>query len=275
MGGIAAASALYLLLEALYFEKYFFEVKKFAIGNKKSRKQIRILLLTDLHFSNKVWPWHRKLARTINQLRPDLILISGDLIDQYGKPRPAAAFLSLLDKAVPKLAIPGNHDHVNDVSMATLRKLLEQNNGRLLINETQQVYVGGTAITITGLDDFIEGKSNVEQAMRTVDHSKHHLMLVHSPLQHEVALKELGKLNAARATDNKVKLEYIFAGHNHGGQVRLGPIVPVLPEKSGNYINGWYNKRRPYLYVSKGFGTSSVPFRFGARSEITLFSYGV
>jgi predicted MPP superfamily phosphohydrolase len=49
----------------------------------------------------------------------------------------------------------------------------------------------------------------------------------------------------------------------------------VLPKKSGNYINGWYNKEEPYLYVSNGFGTSEVPFRFGARPEITMFYYGV
>lgn len=55
--------------------------------------------------------------------------------------------------------------------------------------------------------------------------------------------------------------------------MKLGDIVPVLPEKSGNYVQGWYGKGSPQMYLSKGFGTSMLPFRFGARSEIVLFTY--
>lgn len=274
--GAAAVIAMgAIFLDAWYLEKYFFEVNRYRIGKKDSDRTVRILLLTDLHFKLKTWAYHKKLARTINSLHPDLILISGDIIDQHGRPGPASRFFSWIDKAIPKLAIPGNHDHVNEVSINTLEYILNDSNGSLLKNETRQLQLKDTVITITGLDDFIEGHSSLPKALRQVDHAPNHFLLVHSPLQQEQVMSELKKINEERSPEQQISIQYIFAGHNHGGQVRLGPIVPVLPEKSGHYINGWYHSEPPFLYVSKGFGTSSVPFRFGARSEITLFTYGV
>ena len=64
-----------------------------------------------------------------------------------------------------------------------------------------------------------------------------------------------------------------LSGHNHGGQVRFGKFAPVLPANHGNYIDGWYGDRPPYLYVSRGFGNSSMQVRFWARSELALFDY--
>jgi hypothetical protein len=161
------------------------------------------------------------------------------------------------------------------VSIGTLKKILGRHNGWLLKNETRQLRVQNTLLTITGLDDFIMSESCLQDALNGTGKEEHHFMLIHSPLQQESALEELEIINSQRPIEQQIHFRYLFAGHNHGGQVRLGPIVPVLPKKSGNYINGWYNKEEPYLYVSNGFGTSEVPFRFGARPEITMFYYGV
>ncbi|HYH14567.1 MAG TPA: metallophosphoesterase, partial [Flavisolibacter sp.] len=204
-----------------------------------------------------------------------VLLLTGDIIDQTGELTPAKHFFGLLAQHITTLAIAGNHDHKNKVSIGALKKLLMKNRGYLLINETKQVTINGITLTITGVDDFIEGNPNLGQSLQSIGKEDHHLLLVHSPLQQELVQKGLQIINTNRAETDQVNLQYIFAGHNHGGQVRLGPFVPVLPEKSGSYIDGWYNEHKPYLYVSKGFGTSGVPFRFGARAEIVLFHYGV
>jgi predicted MPP superfamily phosphohydrolase len=271
----AAAGAVALLADSLFLEKYFFQVRRFNINHTKSKKKIRILLLTDLHFGHRLWPFHYKLARTINNLEPRLILISGDIIDQWGEAKPARRFFNLVDKTIPKLGIPGNHDNKNKVSRETLRAILELNNGRLLVNETHRMEVDGVPFTVTGLDDFIEGESRLADALQGVGKEKNHLLLVHSPLQLDMVAGQLEQINLGRPAHEQVAFSYAFAGHNHGGQVRLGPLVPYLPELAGRYINGWYNQQPPYLYVSKGFGTSAIPFRFGSRSEITVLEYGV
>ncbi len=273
--GALVAGAAFVLADAWFLEKYFFQVRRFSIGKEKGSKRLSILLLTDLHFKKNFWPFHAKLARKINQLNPDLILCSGDVIDEHGTPGPARRFFSLLKRPIPKIAIPGNHDIKNRVSRRTLRKIFEQHTGRLLANETVRVTIKDTPITITGLDDFIEGESRFGDAVKEVGKEEHHLLLVHSPLQQEMVLQEVQRINDRRTPDHQLTLQYIFAGHTHGGQIRVKNLVPFLPEGAGGYVNGWYNQEKPYLYVSKGFGTSTIPFRFGARPEITLFDYGV
>lgn len=269
------AGAALLLADAWFLEQYFFQVKRFRIGKKESEKRIRILLLADLHFKKRFWPFHKKLVRKINSLQPDLIISTGDFIADNGQAGPARHFLSRLQASVPKLFIPGNHDHRNAVSRHTLRKMVEENNGHLLVNETVQLTLEGVPFTISGLDDFIEGESRFAEAVSEVGKEENHLLLIHSPKQQEMVLEEVAKLNRERTAGQQIDLQYLFAGHTHGGQVRWKGFVPVLPEESGGYVDGWYNKEKPYLYVSKGFGTAHVPFRFGARPEITLFEYGV
>lgn len=270
--GILAGAGL-VLLDALFLEQYFFRVKKFDIGIRGGRKKRRLILLTDLHLKKKFWPFHARLAKKINKINPHLLLISGDLLDDGGTKAMMNAFLSKLNKGIPKVAILGNHDHRAQLDNEIIEQIYSRHNCQLLVNGSKSFMLNGVRMMVTGLDDFIEGEHNFVDAVKDVEREEHHLLLVHSPLQQEQALADMNRINAGRNQKNQLNISYIFAGHNHGGQVRLFGYAPVLPEGSGNYVNGWYNSAFPLLYVSKGFGTTSIPFRFGARSEITLFNY--
>lgn len=263
------------LLYSIFFEKYFFEVKTFFIGNKDSDKKLKLLLLTDLHFKNNLDPADRKLAKKINLLQPDLILIAGDLVDEDGMYAPAKEFFNLLNKAIPKVGILGNHDHKNRIGRQTYKQLYTHNNGTLLINESKVFEISGHRLMVTGLDDFIEGHPSFSKAFEDVGKEENHLLLIHSPLQQEGFLRRVKNVNRMLPDEKKINIRYIFAGHNHGGQVCFWGYTPILPKLAGKYLKGWYNKQPPYLYVSKGFGTSTLPIRFGARSEATLFYLSV
>src|SRR4051812_11238963 len=104
---IAAGAGAFILatLYALAFEKYFFQVKRIRVGKAGSGLQLKLLLLTDLHFKKFLDPSYKKLARVINTISPDLILIAGDVIDEDGMYAPAKAFFSLLSQSIPKVAI--------------------------------------------------------------------------------------------------------------------------------------------------------------------------
>lgn len=273
--GAGVAGSVYVLLDALILEKYFFDIKEFDIGEKNSNEKIKLLLLSDLHFKQKLGPFYKRLVRKIKDINPDIILITGDLIDQTGVPAPARKFFQLLPHHIPKAAILGNHDHKSEVSLQTLKDIYQKHNGDLLINESKAYAINGHTLMVTGVDDFIEGSAHFEDAVKNVGKEAHHILLVHSPMQQEVIQRKIKNLNANRGEDRQLHIQYIFAGHNHGGQVQLLGWTPVLPEKSGNYISGWYNTEAPYLYLSKGFGTTAVPVRFGARSEVTVFNYYV
>ena len=66
-----------------------------------------------------------------------------------------------------------------------------------------------------------------------------------------------------------------FAGHTHGGQVRL-PFATVsqLPRGSGRYVGGWYTERGSKMYVSRGIGTSFLPIRFRCAPELPIITVG-
>ncbi len=268
--GIAMA-----LLDALFLEKYFFEINVFRIGKKGSDKEIKLLFLTDLHFKKFLNPSFRKLARKINFINPDLIMISGDLIDEDGIYHPAKDFFAMINYSIPKVGIMGNHDHKNRVRLKTYRQLYATHNGFLLQNESISFTIRGKRLMVTGIDDFIEGQPSFSRAINTVGREENHVLLIHSPMQQDTILTELKEVNLSREEDARLNIQYIFAGHNHGGQVCIFGFAPILPKYAGKYLKGWYNKEPPYLYLSKGFGTSTLPIRFGARSEVTVFKLGV
>ncbi|WP_247236746.1 metallophosphoesterase [Telluribacter sp. SYSU D00476] len=263
------------LLDALFLEKHFFQVNRFRIGNLHSaQRPIHLLQLSDLHLRAPLANTCFRLQATVSQLQPDLILFTGDSIDAKGDISALREFLDLLDRNIPKAAILGNHEYVAEVDIDALKKLYAQYNGTLLINKSKAYQIRGERIMVTGLDDLLYGENDIEKAFEGVGGEKNHLVLIHSPMHQEDLKKALQIMNAQREPQDTISVQYLFAGHNHGGQVTLlGRFVPYMPAKAGKYLKGWYNAEPPYLYLSKGFGTSTVPFRFGARAEITSFLY--
>jgi len=168
-GTIAGVAALAIaFVDAVWLEKHFFEVNTFNIGRRDSNKKVRLLLLTDLHFRKRLYSRHYKLANRVNELKPDLVLIAGDVVDETGTAAPVIQFLRLLKYNIPKVAIMGNHDHKSEVSLRAYRGMYRSNNCTLLMNESKCFTIRGERLMITGLDDFIEGKASFSQAIEGV-----------------------------------------------------------------------------------------------------------
>ena len=272
LGFIGTAIAT-VAIDALVLERVFFKTKHFTLGKTSKKKPITILHITDLHFRKSMSLKYLRLVQKIEEINPDIILLSGDSIDQSGDTKPFEKFLRMLDSQIPIVAIPGNHDYKADINMTNFKKMFKKMGGDLLINETKIYEINGQRLAITGMDDMLNGDSNFEKAVADVGGEKNHLVLIHSPKHQEIIKNKISEINAKRPKNQQLNIFTFLAGHNHGGQVKLGPITPVLPPRSGNYVEGWYNDEKPYLYLSKGFGTSSMPVRFFARAEITVFKY--
>ena len=268
-------TTIFILVDALIFEKNFFQIKRFKIGNPDSEgTPIRLLQLSDLHLKGRLTAKHRRLAAAVRKLQPDLILITGDALDKHGHPEVLADLLALVAPDIPKVAILGNHEYKSGIAREVFCELYKKYKGDLLINDSECYVIRGHRMCITGLDDLIHGQDDLEKAFQKVENESNHLVLLHSPLHQDSFLQKFEALKKEGQLDALAKIRYMFAGHNHGGQVTLfGLYAPYLPRKSGNYLKGWYNQKEPYLYVSKGFGTSTIPVRFWARAEITLFLY--
>lgn len=245
-----------VLLDAFWFEKYVIDWNYFDISKNKNNK-LKIIQLSDLHFDT-IRYFHKSIAKKINQLQPDLILITGDAVDKTAKIEAFGEFLALIDKSIQKFAITGNWEYWGSVNLKKLNEIYRKNNGELLINENRTLTIKNRTISIIGIDDFIGGKANFRQAIKGLQTADTNIVLSHCPEHRDVIAKEKDDLN----------IDLVLSGHTHGGQITFFGIVPFKPRGSGRYLKGWYKDIEPKMYVSKGVGTSMLPIRFGARAEV-------
>ncbi len=247
-----------LLLDSLWFEKYVIDWNYFDISTSENNK-LKIIQISDLHFE-ELRSFHKSIARKINELNPDLICITGDSVDKNDKIDKLNSFLELIDNSIKKFAILGNWEYWGNVDLNKLKKTFSQNNCELLINENRNVTLKNREINIIGIDDFVGGNANYNQAIKNLKPCETNIVLNHCPEYSET----LSKLNEG------LNLNMILSGHTHGGQIAFLGYAPITPKGSGRFIKGWYKDLNPPMYVSKGIGTSILPVRFGARAEMVI-----
>ena len=273
LAGMMFSGAGFVSTDSLFFERYFVEMNEFDIGTpSNSSAAVKILQISDLHLK-KLTDHHRQLADQVNDLHPELLLFTGDIIEsEKGLPH-LDHFLQLFHPDAQKAAVMGNWEWMLKVDLNKLQHVYRENNGELLINRSKAFTIKGERLLVTGVDSQVNGHPDFAEAVRSVGREKHHIVLSHCPEYRDRIEREIKRINMSRPADQKLNIDYVFAGHSHGGQVALLGYAPPLPPAVGRYVRGWFRDRSPMLYVSKGIGTSILPVRFGARAEIALFHY--
>jgi hypothetical protein len=202
--------------------------------------------------------FHKSIAKRINSIKPDLLFITGDSVDQSEKIQSLNEFLELMDLSIPKYAITGNWEYWGDVDLSQLQSMYSKNNCKLLINENRSMTVRGREISIIGIDDYIGGNADYNKAVQNLKQTDTNIVLTHCPEHRDIISKQMGT----------TAIDLVLSGHTHGGQITFLGIVPFKPPGSGNYLKGWYTEKEPKMYISKGIGTSILPIRLGARAEM-------
>lgn len=222
----------------------------------------RVLQLTDIHASRLLTgDWVRKVVAESNALKPDLIVITGDLIDGTVEAR-RNDYRPLGDLQAPDgvIAITGNHEYYAQYSdwMQAFRALRMQ----VLENSHTQVRRGDAALTIAGVTDPVAARyglplPDLDAALAGADPAAPVILLDHRPR------------NAAEAAARGVKLQ--LSGHTHGGQI-IG-MDQLVKRANGGFVSGRYEVDGMTLYVSNGAGLwAGFPARIGVPSEITVFT---
>jgi len=222
----------------------------------------RMLQLTDIHASRLLTgDWVRQVVAESNALKPDLIVITGDLIDGTVDAR-RDDFRPLGDLQAPDgvIAITGNHEYYAQYSdwMQAFRALHMQ----VLENSHTQVRRGDAALTIAGVTDPVAARyglplPDLQAALAGADPAAPVILLDHRPR------------TAADAAARGVKLQ--LSGHTHGGQI-VG-MDQLVKRANGGFVSGRYEVDGMTLYVSNGAGLwAGFPARIGVPSEITLFT---
>lgn len=223
---------------------------------------LKIAHLSDLHIG--LWTSAKEVAQALDltrQLKPDLVIITGDLIDH----RPAFSqvlirYSDLLAEApLGVFAIIGNHDVYTGADAVTAA--LESGGLVMLRNRHHSFKPQGLPLALIGVDDSGRhwtssgGHLPLDQAMAGLSKDIFPIFLTHRPTGFE----------QAKATGIPLTL----CGHTHGGQFAI-PGGPNLAELAYEYTHGLYREPEGLLHVSAGLGAVGLPFRLGVSPEITL-----
>lgn len=247
--------------DAFWFERSFIRLNEFDRTAKVPGAPLKLIQISDLHIREIGAPL-RRLAERINEIGPELILFTGDSIDDPKKMHVLNAFLRLLDPDTQKAAILGNWEYWGKIDKAEIAYTYNDHKCDLLINDSRRYHFGSRTVTVTGVDDYIAGNADIDIATRTVEAPETHVILNHCPEYSDIIASRL---------HIRSKNDLILSGHTHGGQVNLFGFTPLLPAGCGSYLKGWYRCGDFDMYVSKGIGTSILPMRFGARAEAAVF----
>lgn len=250
--------SLALTFYSTWVEPTWVDVTIHEVKNSTQVEHIRIVQLSDLHLRS-VDKHEALITERLQQLKPDLIVLSGDVIDKADSIPTLALFLKTLGPAY-KVAVIGNWEYWGDVDFAALHRTYKKYGVKLLVNEMVTYQIKGRTIDIVGLDDFTAGQPNSIGLAPTTDTSTS-ILVEHSP----------GWFDRSAAKLKHIKFDLCISGHTHGGQITLFGLPIWKPRGSGKFSAGFYETSDCPLYVSKGLGTSVLPMRFGARPEIAVF----
>lgn len=221
----------------------------------------RIVQISDIHRDK--WMNKRRLrriVRLVNQQKPDLVAITGDLITR-NSPQLISTLQVPLSQIIAKdqtVAILGNHDHQNNVK--AIMQTLSQSGVLLLDNGVYTLKRGGAMLHIAGLDDIWMGTPRLDLVMQQLPNQGAAILLVHEP--------DFADTSAATG-----RFDLQLSGHTHGGQVRLPFFKPlILPPLGQKYYAGLYQVGNMIEYTNRGLGMTARHLRLGARPEITVLT---
>lgn len=231
-------------------------VRAYEIEVDKSSEQenLRILMASDFHLGSIVGKTHvQRFVNVVDEVKPDIILIPGDLIDDYIEPylnQNMGDILKNIDAPLGVYAVLGNHDYYgNDTEIIV--KEMEKIGIEMLLDE--QVSIQDQFILVGRKDRTDKKRMEMTELLKGLDTSKPVIMLDHQPYEFDIA------------RDNGIDIH--LAGHTHRGQ-----LFPANVITSRMYENDWgyLQKDTLHSFVSSGFGTWGPPLRIGSRSEVMV-----
>lgn len=236
-------------------------IKEYSVVSERlpeSFDGLKVVHFSDIHFGSIIGEDRlKKIVNSINELKPDLVIFTGDLYDESIKmseddKKTLSNILKDVNAVIGKYAVSGNHDYSDDSYIDIMNK-----GGFTYLNSEEDVlyYKGSIPIRIVGFPSYINDEPNYIE----VNDDYFTITLLHEP----------------DGIDNlKYKSDVIMAGHSHGGQVRL-PVIGALytPYGAEKYYDEFYKTNKGDLYISSGLGTSILRLRYFNHPSINLYRF--
>ena len=219
----------------------------YQIDSGKIHKTIQIALITDLH-SCEYGKKQEELLKEINQNKPDVILLGGDIFDDNIGHQNAIELLDGIAHKYPCYYVTGNHEYWSG-KMEQIIKILKSYSVSVLQGATDVLEINGQKISISGIDDpESEQYEQLEQVGLTRDSQNFTILLTHRP-SYIQSYREEG-------------FDLVLAGHAHGGQWRLPFCQNGLyaPDEGWfpSYSGGEFDFPDCKMIVSRGLAREST-----------------
>ena len=228
----------------------------------------RIAQISDLH-NAQFGERNEGLLSLLSQADPDIIVITGDLIDsRHTDIQIALEFCESAIEIAPVYYVTGNHE-ARVTEYEDLKNGLEENGIVILENEKVRLSRDEEYITLMGIQDpsfttdylFGDAESVAAATLSELQNEsdRYTVLLSHRPELFDVYV------------DSQIDL--VFSGHAHGGQFRLPFIGGLVAPNQGffpEYDAGLFSKENTTMVVSRGVGNSIIPLRFNNRPEIVV-----
>ena len=268
LGAAAALSLCYLLYESQWLRTVERELRLADLP--PDLDGFTVVQLSDLHVGSRPSFNLRTFRKAVDETRriaPDLIVITGDLVTGGSRLEELYAELRRLPPSRGVFAVLGNHDHgemkLVRAPAADLSRLAGSG-VRLLTDDCVSLPVGSATLQVCGVDDVVNGYGDIDRVLGALDRRPGTVRLL---------LSHYGDV-AGRLAPGDVAV--VLSGDTHGGQICLpAPGVRggriMLSQPRARFREGFYDEDGTLVYVSRGVGTSFLPFRLLCRPEIVVF----
>ncbi|WP_233548035.1 MULTISPECIES: metallophosphoesterase [unclassified Rummeliibacillus] len=255
--------ALCAVVVFVYMNQYWLKVTKYSIVAQKlpnAMNGLRIVQISDLHYATFGYK-QKKLIQRVKKEKPDLIFITGDLVDRYHYDlnQSLEAMKGFVDIA-PVYYVTGNHEEALNIK-GVLAEKLSQLGIHVLFNSNNYFEKNGAVIQIVGINDPLSGENAEEMLYKSMKNDgTYKVLLAHRPEDYQAY--------------EKSGIDLTFNGHEHGGIIRIPGIGGVIDHNfnlfPSSHIDGVEKLGNLTQVISRGLGNSGFTFRIFNRPEIVV-----
>ena len=276
-GGLLSA----FVLDGVIFGKYRHQVRTVKLRLKnlpQSFRGYKILQISDVHSGSFFHPEKLEHAISlINQQKPDLVVFTGDMVNNVaGEFLPFVSLFSKIKAQDGKFSILGNHDYGDYAQWASIKEKAQnlqqlidyqkQAGFSMLRNENRAIEKNGEKLYLVGVENWGEKPfpqfGDLNKALEGVPEQACTILLSHDPTHFDSVVK-----------NHPHPIQLTLSGHTHGMQfgldlknIKWSPVQYKYPKWAD-----LYESNGKYLYVNRGFGVIGYPGRVGVAPEITVF----
>ncbi|UNT54296.1 metallophosphoesterase [Lysinibacillus capsici] len=212
------------------------------------QEKVRLFFISDVHL-RKI---SKKMIAQLQGHHFDAVIIGGDFADSRTPIDRIHGNLTLLTSLGPTYFIWGNNDR--EIGEERLKDILQAYHVQIIVNDAVQLPLKNS-FWLSAIEDTTVKEYSFEKAFAKIGEQDLVVFIAHNP---EVFAKVRAKFRA----------NLMMGGHLHGGQIRFGPY--------GVHPIGSYRRRDGVMtLVSNGYGTTLVPFRFGAKPQCHIIDIDI